>query len=85
MKFLNKKKKVVNVQIKLRSVYKESLILYLIFWTYKNLGLLILKTIFTEKKAIKILRRILFEVEWRLRGDLVYSKYGWSSKLFDVF
>ena len=28
MKFLNKKKKVVNVQIKLRSVYKESLILY---------------------------------------------------------
>jgi len=64
---------------------KESLILYLIFWTYKNLGLLILKTIFTEKKTIKILRRILFEVEWRLRGELVYSKYGWCSKFFDVF
>jgi small subunit ribosomal protein S10 len=34
MKFLNKKKKVINVQIKLRSVYKESLILYTQFLNF---------------------------------------------------
>ena len=41
--------------------------------------------IFMQKeKAWKITRRLMFELEWRFRGGLVYSKYGLCNKLYDV-
>ena len=36
-----------------------------------------------NKKIVKILRRIFFEIEWRLRGELTYTKNGFCSYLFN--
>ena len=59
MKFLNKKKSTINVQIKLKSVYKESLILYTQFLNFFLKKLFIKVSIFTlpkKRKRITLLK-----------------------------
>ena len=52
---------------------------------YKTLSVVILSLFFQEAKAYKISRRFFFEIEWRLRGQLTYTKYGLSNRLYDVY
>ncbi len=51
---------------------------------YKNLSILILNFFFEKEKSFKISRRILFEIEWRLRGENTYSKTGWCFNFFNI-
>lgn len=45
-------------------------------------------TIFTflisKKFSYKILRRLLFEIEWRVRGYKTYTRSGWVNNLYDI-
>ncbi len=51
---------------------------------YKILSLTFLKIFFDTKKSIKISRRILFEIEWRIRKEQTYSQRGWCFNLFNI-
>ena len=51
---------------------------------YKFLLVNLLNIFMQKEKAWKITRRLMFELEWRFRGGLVYSKYGLCNKLYDV-
>jgi spore maturation protein CgeB len=61
------------------------LIIFYLSKFYKSLSVILLSLFFQEKKAYKISRRLLFEIEWRLRGQLTYTKHGLSNKLYDVY
>ena len=62
-------------------VNEEKLPLFLIL--YKKISIFFLKLFIEENKSIKISRRILFEIEWRLRKEKTYSSKGWCSNLFN--
>lgn len=52
--------------------------------SYKFLSISILKIFFSNKKSIKIARRVLFEIEWRIRKEKTYSQTGWCFNLFNI-
>ena len=51
---------------------------------YKFCTVSILKIFFENDKSLKISRRLLFEIEWRLRREKTYSKTGWCFNLFGI-
>jgi spore maturation protein CgeB len=55
----------------------------LILRLYKSISIIIFMTFFSKEKAVKFSRRLLFEIEWRIRGDKTYSSKGWCSNLFN--
>ena len=55
----------------------------LILRLYKSISIIIFKTFFSKEKAVKFSRRLLFEIEWRIRGEKTYSSKGWCSNLFN--
>ena len=54
-----------------------------IFKILKSIAIIILKLFLNQKKSIKVIRRIFFEIEWRLRGSLTYTKNGICSNIFN--
>ena len=50
----------------------------------EQIYILFLRFLFDHKKSVKISRRILFEIEWRLRKEQTYSKTGWCFNLYDI-
>lgn len=74
----HKKRRIKNIEIKYQNYLS---IFYIVFVLIK-----ILSYFFTlipiVKNSQRIFRRISFELEWRIRSELVYSKKGWSSKLY---
>jgi len=74
----HKKRRIKNIEIKYQNYLS---IFYIVFVLIK-----ILSYFFTlipiAKNSQRIFRRISFELEWRIRSELVYSKKGWSSKLY---
>ena len=52
--------------------------------SYKFLSISILNIFFSNKKSIKIARRVLFEIEWRIRKEKTYSQTGWCFNLFNI-
>jgi len=73
-----KKRKIKNIEIKYKN-YQS--LFYLIFLLIKFLSYFF-TLVPILKNSQKIFRRISFELEWRIRSELVYSKKGWSSKLY---
>ena len=55
-----------------------------ILQVYKLLSISFLKIFFDSKKSFKISRRVLFEIEWRIRKEHTYSKTGWCFNLFNI-
>ena len=55
-----------------------------ILQVYKLLSISFLKIFFDSKKSFKISRRVLFEIEWRIRKENTYSKTGWCFNLFNI-
>ena len=51
---------------------------------YKLLSFTAFKLIFDKKKSLKLSRRILFEIEWRIRKEKTYSKTGWCFNIFGI-
>ena len=51
---------------------------------YKLLSISIFRIFFDYTKSIKISRRILFEIEWRVRKEQTYSNSGWCFNLFNI-
>ena len=51
---------------------------------YKFLSFAVCVLIFDKNKSLKISRRILFEIEWRIRKEKTYSKTGWCFNLFGI-
>ena len=77
---LTSQKKIVNFSNEKSNYYK-----YLppfVLRLYKFFLLSILQVFFSKEKALKFSRRLLFEIEWRVRGDKTYSFKGWCSNLF---
>jgi len=64
-------------------IYKNSST-YSFLKFYKLFSLLILNLFFSRKKSLKISRRILFEIEIKLRKEKTYSSKGWCSNLFNL-
>ena len=54
-----------------------------IFKILKSMTTFILKLFLNEKKSLKVIRRIFFEIEWRVRGSLTYTKNGICSNIFN--
>lgn len=54
-----------------------------IFKILKSMTTFILKLFLNEKKSVKVIRRIFFEIEWRVRGSLTYTKNGICSNIFN--
>lgn len=67
-----------NLKIQYKNYYFSLFILFLILRFISYLFL----PIMSFQKIQKIFRRISFELEWRIRSELVYSKKGWTSKLY---
>ena len=83
-KIINLKKK--NLSNKLPDVNKVLYLLLLNFCKfYKILSVIFLGFFFPKEKAYKISRRLLFEIEWRLRGELTYTHYGLCNKLYNIY
>jgi spore maturation protein CgeB len=74
-------------KFKPRKELKTNLFLYKILIKicilYKFLSNLLLIIFVGEKKSFKITRRILFEIEWRIRKQKTYTKLGYCSKIFN--
>ena len=51
---------------------------------YKFLSFTACTLIFDKNKSLKISRRILFEIEWRIRKEKTYSKTGWCFNIFGI-
>jgi spore maturation protein CgeB len=64
-------------------IYKNSNV-YTFLKFYKFFSLLILNLFFSRKKSLKISRRVLFEIEIKLRKEKTYSSKGWCSNLFNL-
>jgi hypothetical protein len=64
-------------------IYKNSST-YSFLKFYKLFSLLILNLFFSRKKSLKISRRILFEIEIKLRKEKTYTSKGWCSNLFNL-
>ena len=79
-------KKKINKPITLTAtthIGKKKIPLILLF--YKNISIFLFKIFFDKNKSIKASRRILFEIEWRLRKEKTYTSDGWCSNLFNFF
>jgi len=50
---------------------------------YKCVSQSIFKFFFSKQNAVKLSRRLLFEIEWRLRREKTYSLNGWCNNLFN--
>lgn len=81
-KKLKKLRVVRDLNYKDINIIEKGLFTFLRF--YKFLSLLILKTFFSNKKALKISRKLIYEIEWRLRGEKTYSSRGWCINLFGI-
>lgn len=57
--------------------------LHWLFHLYKCVTQSIFGLFFFKQYGIKISRRLLFEIEWRLRGEKTYSLNGWCNNLFN--
>lgn len=51
---------------------------------YKFLSISVLNFFFNNERSIKISRRFLFEIEWRVRKEKTYSQTGWCFNLFNI-
>ncbi len=80
-KKINKKK--INIKENIIEYNYLKSIFYLFFLGLKILSLFFSKII-NYKKSEKIFRRISFELELRIRPELIYSKKGWTSKLYGI-
>ena len=74
----HKKPRIKNIEIKYQNYLS---IFYIVFILIKLLSYFF-TLIPIVKNSQRIFRRISFELEWRIRSELVYSKKGWSSKLY---
>ncbi len=51
---------------------------------YKFLSLIFLKPFLSKQRALKFSRKLIFEIEWRLRGEKTYTSRGWCVNLFGI-
>ena len=65
----------MNNQYLINSYYKDKFLLILLKF--------IIAPVKKNKKILKFLRRLFFEIEWRIRGELTYTKNGLCSNLFN--
>jgi spore maturation protein CgeB len=86
-KIINKVLKFKKKNFKSTKELKTNLFIYKtilrICFFYKFLMNLLLIVFVGRKKTNKISRRILFEIEWRLRKKKTYTKFGYCSKTFN--
>ena len=86
-KIINKVLKFKKREFKPTKELKTNLFIYRILvkicFFYKFLLNLLLIIFVDKKKALKISRRILFEIEWRMRKRKTYTKFGYCSKIFN--
>ncbi len=86
-KIINKVLKFKKREFKPIKELKTNLFIYRILvkicFFYKFLLNLLLIIFVDKKKALKISRRILFEIEWRMRKRKTYTKFGYCSKIFN--
>ncbi len=52
--------------------------------TYKMMTITMLNLFFDKKKSLRISRRLLFELEWRVRREKTYTSAGWCFNLFNI-
>ena len=77
-----KKKKFKPIQGLKTNLFIYKILIRFCFF-YKFLSNLLLIIFVDKKKALKISRRILFEIEWRLRKRKTYTKFGYCSRVFN--
>ena len=86
-KIINKVLKFKKKNFKSTKELKTNLFIYKtilrICFFYKFLMNLLLIVFVGRKKTNRISRRILFEIEWRLRKKKTYTKFGYCSKTFN--
>ena len=83
-KIQNKKIEKKRINLELINLKKLSTFEFFFLKTYKLLTISILEMFYDKKKSVRFSRRLLFELEWRLRGEKTYSKSGWCSKLYNI-
>lgn len=65
-----------------KSAFDKLFFIFLKF--YKIFSLSLLRPFFSNERALKISRKLVFEIEWRLRGEKTYSSRGWCLNLFGI-
>ena len=71
-------------EVQLKKLKNLSRFEIFILKVYKLLSISIFRIFFDYTKSIKISRRILFEIEWRVRKEQTYSNSGWCFNLFNI-
>jgi spore maturation protein CgeB len=61
---------------------KKKELYFIIVKTLNFILLKILSNLFNKDKASKVLRRLIFELEWRIRGMKTYTKSGWVNRIY---
>jgi len=79
----NKKSKKLTINSPFKNLDLSTRSSSIVLRFYKYISILILKMFFSKDKAVKFSRRLLFEIEWRVRGEKTYSSKGWCSNLFN--
>ena len=79
---LKKLKYVNNFEYQKMSILNKIFLIFLRF--YKIISLSLLRPFFSNEKALRISRKLIFEIEWRLRGEKTYSSHGWCVNLFGI-
>ncbi len=81
-KKLKKLKTFKNFDYQYTNIFEKIFFIFLKY--YKFISLIILRFFFSNEKALKISRKLIFEIEWRLRGEKTYSSRGWCVNLFGI-